>query len=198
MIRELLTVATLLTVFVPIARAHEGGMASTQLVDCQATAAIVSTGSPSYHVIDAYNDLLQCSQSVAIPALVTAWTRQVARVERRWREMASTRISDKRLLNAALAVATSSSKPQTERITGLSAVASFIRPGSHLGTTFWNNPTTARLEFVGDLQVDQGEQPITSADRTAALQSLDTMAASDPDANARLVAQRLAALLRGN
>jgi hypothetical protein len=113
-----------------------------------------------------------------------------------WREWISVRVADRRILHAALAAGTSASRSVEERTSGLSTVVSLLQPGRGFTTTLWYRPRDARLDVVGDVDVVPGEQPITAADRAAVVRALRAMASSDRDPQARIVAQRLTALLQ--
>jgi hypothetical protein len=107
------------------------------------------------------------------------------------------RFADRRILDAALAVGTSSSRSVQERVSALSTMMMLLSNGGRsLSMTLWDQPQRGQPDIVADIDVMPGEQPITAADRSAVLQALRAMASTDSDPRARLVAQRLAELLQ--
>jgi hypothetical protein len=183
----------------PIARAgvlHSGASASV-LVDCQSAAQQVQAGLPALGLGGAYVTLAACPVATSVPALTAAWTRIASGDEDiAWRGSVSVRFADRRILHAALAAGMSSMRSVEERTSALSTVMSLLTPGRGLNTTFWYHPQGAQPDVVADIDVTPGEQAITSSDRAAVVQALSTMASSDSDTQARLVAQRLMVLLQ--
>jgi hypothetical protein len=171
---------------------------SPRRLDCQSAARQVRTGSPKSGMAEAYNALLFCAAATAAPALAAAWTRVAEDTsDFRWREASSVRFADRRILDAALAVGTSSSRSVQERVSALSTMMMLLSNGGRsLSMTLWDQPQRGQPDIVADIDVMPGEQPITAADRSAVLQALRAMASTDSDPRARLVAQRLAELLQ--
>ena len=171
---------------------------SPRRLDCQSAARQVRTGSPKSGMAEAYNALLFCAAATAAPELAAAWTRVAEDTsDFRWREASSVRFADRRILDAALAVGTSSSRSVQERVSALSTMMMLLSNGGRsLSMTLWDQPQRGQPDIVADIDVMPGEQPITAADRSAVLQALRAMASTDSDPRARLVAQRLAELLQ--
>jgi hypothetical protein len=162
---------------------------------CERAAQIVQAGAPADSIISSYSTLNECAIELVVPALVSAWGRSVSADERSWRQQLTTEISDRRLLTAVLNAA-KQPRPDEERVSALSMLSHLMSPGHFLTMPFWFHATEGQLADAIDSKVEQGSQPITAADRLAALQGLDTMASTDGNPTARAAAKRLAALLR--
>lgn len=106
-------------------------------------------------------------------------------------------LSDRRVLLAALAVATTDSRSAEERRSALDVVAQLYWPG-HSISNLWNTPVQNRIGISARYDFSQftGAQPITAADRTSVLNALDILNARSATSDLCGMAKWLAAELR--
>lgn len=117
----------------------------------------------------------------AIPQPSTLYPLLVAR---------SARISDKRILYAALAVAKNPSQPDFVRRAALDLIIREYEPSLSLTDRYWSAPDSSTLAASTDILTSAGEQPITAHDRQAVLSALAVLS-SDPSVPVRTVANAL-------
>jgi hypothetical protein len=102
----------------------------------------------------------------------------------------SARISDKRILHAALAVATNPSQPELARRAALDLIVREYAPALSLSDQYWSAPDSTSLTVGTDILTSAGEQPLSAHEREAVLSAL-TALGSDPSVPIRKVANAL-------
>lgn len=111
-------------------------------------------------------------------------------------ELASFRLSDRRVLDATLrALADTSSVPAIRRA-GMRVTYSQYEPTGRIGDDAWESPSFGGFGHASHVFQRTGEMPLTAADSTRILTALRSTAAVDPDPQIRKVAGWLLQWLR--
>lgn len=126
----------------------------------------------------AYQRAPQCARGAAW--IASAWSPPPARPEVLGAlASASLRVSDRRILDATIAVLGDESMALPARRAALEVVLAMWRPGMRVSDELWNDPDSSSLSIQLDVYQVAGDEPLAEADRLRAVQAIRAAASSN-------------------
>lgn len=162
---------------------------------CAKAETILQNGRPPKQEEWALFRIATCAHGAAL--LADAWaTLPSDSAQLKELELASVRVSDRRMLDATLrALADTSSVPAIRRA-AMRVIYSQYEPTGRIGDDAWESPAFGGFGHANHVFQRTGEMPLTAADSTRILTALRSTAAVDPDPPIRKVAGWLLQWLR--